>query len=208
MKIFVDDQPVADRTYATVEEAVRAVQAECPPGRLVVQLRCDGRDVAGDSVSDTLRKRTSAVSKLELFTSTKRSLLTDTVDQASSSLQATEQDCRRVAELLTQGRTQEALELFGECVRVWQQIHTAVTKSIAMLGLDAETVTIRDVPLGELLLKPKEALLQVRDAVAAQDYVMLADILQYELSEVADQWHSVLSMIRDSAEQLAAGPSS
>lgn len=203
MKILVDDQPVSAQTdLRTVEDAVRAVQAGCAPDRVVVQLRCDGREVQGEEMATALGRKTSAVECLELFTTTRQSLVSDAMTQASAALQQTEQECRRVAEMLTQGRTREAMENFGECLRVWQQIHTAATRSMEMLALDPETTMIRDVPLGELITRPREVLLQVRDAVSAQDYVLLADVLQYELSEVTDQWYALVARIREEAEQV------
>ncbi len=207
MDVFVDDEPLADSAFDTVGDAVKAVQTDCPPERLVVQLRCDGQEVSGEIMAEALSRRTSKVFRLDVFTATRHSLVHDAMTQASVSLQETEQECRRVADLLSQGRTQEGMDSFGECLRTWQQINLAVTRSIEILRLDAERLTIRDEPLVDVIGKPKQILMQVRDALAAQDFVMLADVLQYELAEVTEQWYAVLACLREEADRLSEAAS-
>jgi hypothetical protein len=201
--VFVDDQAVveAPRRNATVADTVRHVQMSvCRPGRLVVRLRCDGVDVLADDMANTLKKNTSAFSRLELFTSTPHALVLDAMDQASTSLQETEDACTRVAELLTEGKTSEGMNTLGECLRIWQQVHLAVTKSVEMLRMDVEQITIRDEPLADVIRKPREVLVQIRDALLHHDHVLLADVLHYELSEVTHQWFAIIARVREEAE--------
>jgi len=203
MQVYVDASPVADERVAdgTVADALRQVQsAYCAPGRMVVRVRCDGHDVLSDAMESTLQRRAASVARLEVFTATRTALIMDAMKQASNSLQGTEDACRRVAEMLTEGKVREAMETLGDCLRAWQQIHLAVTKSIAMLQLDVERMTLQDQPLVELLARPKEVLLQVRDALSNQDHVLLADLLQYEFSDVTDQWYALIARVREEAE--------
>jgi hypothetical protein len=83
------------------------------------------------------------------------------------------------------------------------QIHEAMGKSIEMLQIDVEQATVNDKRLIELIVKPKETLLQVKEALQARDYVLLADILQYEFPEVLEQWRALLGKLKREAEELA-----
>lgn len=103
-----------------------------------------------------------------------------------------------------EGKTVEAAETLGECLRVWQQIHEAVGKSIEMLQLDPEQATVNEQPLFELISKPKEILLQVKEALQDRDHVLLADLLQYEFPEVTSRWHAVVAKLQQEAESLHA----
>jgi len=207
VEVFVDDNQVEQAFVGsgTIEDALCQVQAHLSkPDCVVIGVRCDGRDVPADAMADTLRKPTSSVERLEVFTGTRGTLVIDAMAQASSCLTETEEACRRSAELFMEGKTVEAAETLGECLRVWQQIHEAVGKSIEMLQLDPEQATVNEQPLFELISKPKEILLQVKEALQDRDHVLLADLLQYEFPEVTSRWHAVVAKLQQEAESLHA----
>ena len=210
MEIIVDDNKL-DANFAgdgTVEDALWHVQSNlCPPGRMVIGLRCDGEDVPANAMQDTLSKHVSQFERLEVFTDTKSTLVAEAMVQAAASLEATEERCRRVAELLTEGKTTEAIEGLSKCVGTWQQINEAVSKSVQMLELDVENTRINDRPMIEFIKGPAAALLQIKDALQAQDHVLLADVLQYEFAEATDQWQEVLSRLQAEAEAFRASAS-
>ncbi len=204
MDVFFDDKLVENAFVddaTTVEEALRHVREKlCALDRLVIGLRCDGQEVAPDMMTRTLQEPAASFERLEVVTGTREELVTDAMAQASDCLAETGGACRQIADLLTEGNTTEAVKTLGECLRVWQQIHEAVGKSIEMLQIDAEHTMLGDEPLIQLIMKPKQVLLQVRDALKVQDYVLLADILQYEFSSVTDCWHKLIGKLRQEAE--------
>jgi hypothetical protein len=154
-------------------------------------------------MAEALQKPAPSFDRLDVFTSTRDGLVTDAMKQASASLEATEDVYDQVAELLIQGQISEAVRSLGECLKVWQQIHDAVAKSIQLLGLDPDSIRIRDGSLAEAIGKPKDVLVQVRDALQAQDHVLLADILQYEFADVTQTWHSIVTRVQRAAEEAA-----
>lgn len=203
MKVLLDGQAIGGsfRGEDPIETTLRQLQNHhCPPSRMVVGIRCDDRDIPGEEMAEQLRKPTASVEKLEVFTSTRHELVISAMGQAATALEETEDVCRQVGELLNEGKTTEGIQTLGTCLGVWQQIHEAVTKSVAMLELDIEAMTVRDESLLSILSRPREVLLQIKDALTAQDYVLLADILQYEFSDVTDQWHAAIAAIRQTAE--------
>jgi len=210
--IYINESKIDAEVEATgtVKELVTVLQHRyCPAGQLVVAVRCDGGDVNPGAMEQTLSRPVSEVARLDVYTSSREVLVHDAMAQASATLQDTENACQRVAELIHEGQSKEGIELLGQCLYIWQQIHDAVGKSIVMLGLDMENMTIRDEPLIKIISMPKETLLQVKGALEAQDHVLLADILQYEFTEVTERWHALIAMLRNEAEErLQETPSS
>jgi hypothetical protein len=205
VEVFVDDRRVDDALAAgaTVEDAVRLVQSSvCSADRMVVGLRCDGRDIPADAMPDTLGKPANSFERLDVITGGRAELVADAMARASTCLSETEGSCRRVAELLTEAKTVEAAEMLGDCLRIWQQIYDAVGKSIEALQLDPERTTINDESLMDLIGKPKNVLLQIKSALQARDHVLLADILQYEFQEVTKSWHDLIAGLRRETENL------
>lgn len=203
MQLYIDDQKVDDEAAVagTVEETLRHVQDQlCPPGRMVIGVRVDGEDVSGEAMPATLKKQVPAVERLDVVTSTKERLVTDVMTQASTALTETEASAQHVADMLVEGKSTEATEELGQCLRIWQQVHEAVGKSIVMLELDIEQTAINDEPLSTVIGKPRDVLLQIRDALQARDLVLLADILKYEFADVTDSWHAIIARVRQAAE--------
>ncbi len=186
----------------TLEEGLREVQtALCAPRRILVSFRCDGEEIVGAAIAGALGRPVASFERLELFSSTKEDLVIETMTQAAASLEETETATQNVAEMLIQGKSSEAIANLGECLQVWQQVHDAVGKSLTLLDMDPSATTIRDETIAVALGRPKDVLLQIKKALIAQDYVLLADVLQYEFADVTDLWHRLIARIRQEAEE-------
>lgn len=203
MEVLLDGQSI-DAEFSgttTIESTVRQVQTDhCEPDRMVVGIRCDDNDVPGDAMVKTLGQPVASVRKLEVITSTRCDLVIAAMAQAAAALRETDAACKQVGTLLSEGKTTEGIRSLGECLAVWQQIHEAVTKSVAMLELDLESMSIREEPFLAVLGRPRDVLVQIKEALTAQDYVLLSDLLQYEFEELTDQWYAVIAAIRQEAE--------
>lgn len=207
LDLFVDDKKVDDDRIVsgTLAETLRGVQANCcPPSRILVGFRCDGAEVAGAAMASTLSRPAGSFGLLEVFTSTREDLVADAMNQASASLEETEDVTLNVAELLMEGKAGEGIARLGDCLLIWQQIHDAVVKSLELLRLNPEQVTVRDESMAAAMEKPKDVLLQIKVALRANDHAQLADILQFEFAEVTDMWHTMIARIRQEADDLRA----
>lgn len=198
--VVIDDVFVEDET--TIELALKHVQDHlCADDQLVVGVHCNGQDVPAQEMAATLKKPANSFSSLTILTGTRSSLVSSAMNEAATCLTSTEDACRQTATLLTEGKTAEAAQTLGECLRIWQQVHEAIGKSIEMLQLDPVQVHVDDSPLSELIGKPKGVLLQMKTALQSQDFVLLADILEYEITEVTQNWSSIVKALRERAQE-------
>lgn len=208
MEVFVNDNLVNTTPLeagATLEESLRQVQSNfCGPDDMVIGIACDGSVVPSDEISEALKRPATSVTRLDVITGTKANLVMDAMSQASINLTETESECSKIAEQLTRGNTVEATKSLGACLRVWHQVHETMAKSIEMLQLDIDTTRVGDESLAELIVKPKEVLLQVKSALQQQDYVLLADVLNYEFGDVTSQWHEIIDYLRQEATAMNA----
>lgn len=203
MEMYVDDARLDQQPAGgeLLEETLRQIQDNvCQPGRLVVAVRCDGKDVPGGELTKALQKPTSDFEQIEIFTGTPSDLVSDAMNEAAESLRQTEGACQEIASRINEGRVQEGISALAECVAAWQQIQDAVGKSLQMLQIDVSEISIRDEPLEDVIRKPAGVLAQIKQALQAQDHVLLADILQYEFSQVVQQWQMIVARLRQEAE--------
>jgi len=206
MGLYVDDVELNDDDLLTgsLEDALHVVQSRiCAPGHVVVAVHCDGTNVPPNAMSETLKRSVDSFDRLEVYTGTKESLVIDAMSQAAASLEASETKAQEIARRLTAGNSADAIASLGESLRVWQQIHQAVGQSILMLGLNPEDLRIRDVPLADALDRPRGVLTQIKQALLSQDYVLLADLLQYEFSDVTDLWHQIVTRLEHEARKCS-----
>lgn len=205
MQLFLDDQVIEQppEDGGSLEESLQRIQSTLRAAkRILVALCCDGEEMVGAAMVEALRKPASSYERIDLFSSTREDLVRDTMDQASNSLEETENATQQVAQMLIQGRSPDAIGQLAICLKVWQQVHDAVSKSLDLLGLDPTRTKIRDESMDTALARPKEVLLQIKQALLAQDHVLLADLLQYEFAEVTDLWHQLIARIRQEADDL------
>ena len=203
MELFVDQKKMpADALEATtVEDLLRQIQTRlCQPGQVVVKVRCNGEDVPPGEMEPTMKEPTSAFDTLEVFTSTRGTLVTEAMRQARASLEETNAECVSIASRINEGKIAEAIESLGDCLKVWQQVHEAVCHCIEMLKLDVKATELDGKTLEELITGPKEVLLQIKQALVAQDHVLLADVLRYEFENVSGQWQRVITYLEQQGE--------
>jgi len=207
LDLFVDERQVDGNGVvgSSLAEMLRNIQANCcPPPRILAGFRCDGAEVAVEAMASTLSRPAGSFERLEVFTCTPEDLVVEAMNQASASLEETEGVTQNIAELLMEGKASEGIERLGECVRIWQQLHDAVAKSLGLLHLSPEQVMVRDEPLLTALERPKEVLLQIKGALQARNHVLLADILQMEFAEAMGMWHMMIARIRQEVDDFRA----
>lgn len=198
MDLFVDNHLVDSAEFcgSTVEETVRSIQARlCAPGRLVVGLRFDGQEVGQEEMNGALARPMADVKRLDVTTLDRAVLIEDAMNHAATSLEKTVEASAEAAEMLTTGQMAQGIEALGGCTRAWQQIHLAVIQSLSLLGVDPGSLTVEGERLVDVIEKPREALNQIKQALMAQDQVLLADILRYEFEDAVRAWEAVIRCV-------------
>jgi len=197
--IYIDEKLLTAEEFSngTIEETVRNIQGKhCPEGTLIVGLSCDGQEVPSGAMTETLNQEVSTVDRLDIITANYRSLVTNTMNEASESLRGAIVDAKRIAGMLVSGQTIDAMQELGGCVRVFQQVHDAIGKSLQILEVDLDSVGTNGVSVIDSLVKPREVLLDIKDALQNTDHVRLADILEYEVEQASVNWECIIERIR------------
>lgn len=205
MDIFIDDDPLTDLPCeaGTIEEAVRLVQrTHCDPGSIVVGLRCDGLEIPPGEMEEMLRRPVASCGRLEIFTGTQGAVVRDVMQQAAAALDQADRRHAEIAEMLTSGRVTEGVGELAKSLDIWRQVHDAIAQSLQMLGLTGDEIAVGGRSLIEVVGEPKELLLTVKSALEAQDYVLLADVLQYEFGEAVANWQAIIAEIARRAEEF------
>jgi hypothetical protein len=132
---------------------------------------------------------------LEFETGSPWDLATGALEGAGALFGETRGLMTEVVELLNQGQTTRAMDLLANCLQVWHQASESVRRTSQLIGLDLDGVTVAGEPVAGLFSKLGEQLNGVKEALEGRDYVLLSDIVQYELPATTEQWQQMIQVI-------------
>lgn len=164
-----------------------------PQGRVVVEVKIDGQSVTGDALDST--KPTEPTSDIRVTTAKPGDLVVGILEDVRTQLNQSQQMQQQAAELLQQDEPAKALELVRSSIDGWLQAQQAVSQSAQLLTLDLSAIVVDEQPVLERMQELVESLNELKDALVANDYVALADMLQYEWPDITERWDAALDAI-------------
>jgi len=102
-----------------------------------------------------------------------------------------------VADSLRQGKLDRGSQVLAEWLPIWASMQEAVSKVAVLLGWDLDEVRVGTDTARGVIGQLKPLLEQVRSALAEQDFVSVADLLEYELAPLADRWAGMFTSLAD-----------
>jgi len=204
MHVYVDDKPfaVSDLASKTVRQVANEVNsALAQQGRMLVAVFCDGRLIEPQELQSVLDSPASRFERLDFQSALPAVLAREVLMRASELLDEVSPLLQQAGELLSQGQNARAMELLANCFGVWHQVQDSVAKSSRLLGLDLSKFLIADRPADEMLEEFADRLREVKEALENRDYVMLSDVVQYELPEAAPRWKELLERLIEAVEE-------
>ena len=197
MEIYLDDQTLTTpATTATLADVVAQAKEEAARDeRVIASIVCDGVDVAGQDMEARLTEPADAFGRIDFTTGRPAELVSDALAQARNLLDETDRQREQVVEWLTQGDSRQANDGLIECFQSWSRVHTAVVQSIALLGLDVQTLEVNGEGIDTVLGEITNQLKQIREVLLAGDQVLLADLLQYEFEQATNRWKGAIEAV-------------
>lgn len=96
----------------------------------------------------------------------------------------------RVAQLFRQGDDQEALDMFQDLLDVTRDF-------MSMVGvLRSEFVEVTDPQFVALVERVSELLGEMSEVLGGEDWILLADLLEFEFNPVCEAWNKNLAQMR------------
>ncbi|MEM9346989.1 MAG: hypothetical protein AAGB26_10275 [Planctomycetota bacterium] len=193
MPIHIDDHP-STLTAGSMRELLAAVsESLAPAGRVVVEVKVDGESVTGPALDDD--QPTAEGSDIRVYSAKPSELVVGILEDIRTQLAASQQQQQQAAELLQQDDPAKAMDLVKQSIDGWLQAQQAVGQSSQLLQLDLQAITVEDQPVIERMNELITALTELKDIVVANDFVALADALQYEWPDITERWDTALGAI-------------
>ena len=206
MLVYLDEEAFAAqvRPECTIRELLDQIRAGLQgTGRMVMNIRADGLEIADADYDATLNKPVGSFARYDFSSADPHEVVAAAMAEALEVITRADVERARAIELFTKGSANAAMEHLGTCCRAWQQVHQALINAIGLLGIDADALALPTGSLVTLLNSIQLQFNEMRTALQAQDFVLVSDTLQYEFDAVLGNWKEAIHAVAQTAAQEA-----
>lgn len=195
MPLILDQQPqtppAALTDASTIADFLQWAQTRLPKGRILAQIHIDNQHLTGTALADA-RRAPLAGKTLALTSADQKELSLTMLGKLAALVEWLGPQHKEVAALLERGQTQPALVRLQGLLSAWQQVQDAYANLAKMLDLSLDQLPVRQLTGTALLEEFCRQLSEIQTALQNHDFVLLADILQYEMDGAVANWMSLL----------------
>jgi len=208
MTVLLNAEPLCldDMTSeTTVAEVIDMARARLHgSGSVIIGLRHANEDITAERLETMLPQPASRFDGLELIADRPTRVVLEALNELRRAFLDTFAGVQDAADALRAGRIPEAMTTLMQCVAIWGQTQLGVVQSGQLAGIDFGTLRILDRPVAAWLEELASKLREIKEALEAQDHVLLGDILRYELDETLQDWATMLDGFIARIEEMDA----
>ena len=195
MSVTVDHEDLAVDAIGltTVGQVLTHLQRD---NKLVVNLLIDG---ARPDLTQMPRVRVAPLAGHTLYieTAEPQAIALDVLADVDAELDEGERLRAEVVDHLHRNAPAPAMERLSGCFTIWNAARESLEKTTQLLRINLESIRLADGgTLAESLAGFAAHLRQVKAALEDRDYVTLADVLAYEMTETTDRWRQAVAVVR------------
>ncbi len=200
MDVYLDNELVkTDKsTLGEILDTMRDKLA--PDGRIVVEVRVDGVTLGGGEL-DSRRDEDIDCQELQLITADPYELTMQTLGDVKSVLNDALGLQKKAAGLLRADTAGEALDSVRDALAIWTQVQQSVSNSAAMVDVSLDELMVNDRAASKIVRELADLLGELREQLTSNDWIGLADTLEYPFTEAVDVWRELIDVLRSSIEK-------
>ncbi|CAG1009309.1 hypothetical protein PHYC_03686 [Phycisphaerales bacterium] len=194
----------------TLAEALRAASAAAKAlGRVIVEVKADGEQIPDDALARPSEELTT-VRSLTFISADPKQLVGQTLLDAAAALDDVLGEQQMVSDLVQMGRTEEAIDPLRRVLTTWQAARDVVDRGSALLGINVNTLKLEGLDAEEgfegSTRSLRENLRALRDAMEAEDWSAVSDVVAYDLDAQAKRWSGLLRALATHVGSRPGGP--
>lgn len=207
--ILIDGKTWANslESRTTVSQAFCAVRDEIgATGRIVSEVRWGSQALLWGDGQPAWDERLDEGTHLSIATADPIKIARGLIDSLLEWLPEVAERHLVAAQCLRAGETENAIRLLLDVLPYWQEFPQAIVDLMTLLRVDEndpkhQPFCAKLLPLLDLLTA---RLGELQEACLSEDFVLVADLMEYELAPMAREWHELVSQFRDIVDE--SGP--
>ena len=198
LKINGIDEPyevVQETTFGHVIENLSAKMNHA--GKVITQIQMNDQTMAGGKQVEYYMYPLANVETIEISADDPKKLALEALGTLLEYKKELKRNSERAAELFRLGDDLEANEMYSRLIEGWRWLVKGVDAMCGMMKIDVNTILSKNMTVQHF---QKNLLLPVFDnmfeAQKREDWIELADILEFELAPLHDDWEGFLNQMK------------
>jgi hypothetical protein len=188
----------------TLQGLVDQVRADLLTDRLIVAVARNGAPLVDDALSEALSSPLAGEDQIELVSADRFEVAVGALREAGQALSDVARAQPALAGQLQQGRSAEAFQGFGEFIQVWQAARQTLEEASQLLHIDLTQLSHDGQSIRASLDDLAGQLRELRAGFEARDYVLLSDMMAYDLPALCQRWERILAALAEQVAGLSA----
>lgn len=201
MEIFLNNETYRSQTIGgqTVQQLADEIcgQATGTESQMVVSLICDGQPVEADRLSEVLTCPIDDFGRIELQTVSVREQISAAISQAMEVLQESGKIRETAADCLNEGRHEAAMTELRKLLEAVRQIQQTTVLACQLLGIHPDDLRADGRDFNAVLGEIRQSLTELKSSMENEDFVLVSDLLRYELDRPFEGWLTILHQLKD-----------
>ncbi|GMW03463.1 MAG: hypothetical protein AMXMBFR84_45970 [Candidatus Hydrogenedentota bacterium] len=163
-------------------------------GRAVVAVSIDGKSLNPSALAEHIDVP-GEVKVLQVSSASIAEMADNTLNELHEALTSLPAACRDLAAVFQGASPEDGFDPFANLASIWGDIKKRENTVIGVLDLSLDTLTLQGSTLASLHNKLNEQLCEAEQALKANDFVLLGDLLEYELAPRAEQETAIVDLL-------------
>ncbi len=201
MEVYLDGKPLEGGVAgSTLQEMLQTIMdSSLGQERTLSEVRINGQPFEEARLGSATALPREEIERLEVETLDARQVALHFLGAAGHYLNAIVAAVERVAELYRVSDESEASEHYLATLESLQLFMQVLQTTRDALGLDFETLSVDGVSLEQRLARLAALVQELLNAQEQEDWVLLADVLQYDLCDQLQEWRRLMPLLREQA---------
>jgi hypothetical protein len=194
MSVTIDHEMLStdDLGLTTIGQVLSHVHTR---NRLVVNMLIDGEEPNLERMGEVRRVPLNGHT-LFIETAEPRQMALDVLEEVDQQLDEADRLKGEAVDMLQRNAAVRAMERLSGCFSTWQNAQESLTKTAQLLRIDLSRITIDGRTLQDVFGDFCGQLREVKQAVEHRDFVTLADVLTYEMTQTSRHWREAIVAMR------------
>tara|TARA_R110000868_G_scaffold241497_1_gene496079 strand:- start:57147 stop:57749 length:603 start_codon:yes stop_codon:yes gene_type:complete len=193
MQIWIDNTQQTDATDLGDALEQARIHAESA-GRLIVDILVDGQP-ATDELFEDEPEGLDTINELRFTTADTSAIIAETAQTAIESIELLKADQEAGAQQIRSGELEDAMQTLQAIMEGWLAMRDVVDQITQIAQIDISTVQVGNETGSDSVQSLSNALAEVRETLQNEDWSSLGDVIEYDLSELAGKWATLLQSL-------------
>lgn len=208
MRLYLDGQEekIEFKPECSLGQMIDQICSQKIPGdRVITQIRVNGEELLEDENGLYPDIPGDVVDSLELKTGLAEEMAKQGLSHARDYLEKLNPGIEKTAELFRTGADAKALDQYGRCMDGINWFIQILEGARQVMGLDYKIIHFNKVSVHAYLENLHENIREMLKVQCDEDWVMLSDLLEYEMLPMMDGWKEILPLIEEAARDRKPG---